>query len=791
MSSQPALPPTGEAPKTYKRRPTLSTFFAVLWLLAAGLFYLLPSLVHGPSLGSMDILDVWGLTAQPGASVHNGMSGDQIQDMIPWAVMSWRQVHAGRFPLWNPYSGFGLPLFGNFQSASLSLPALVSYLLPLRLVFTVQIYVKMLIAGTGVLWMARRLGLGHLAATFGATAFMLSGSFTGWLGWPMSGTAAWLGWAVGAALLIVRGGHRRRHVAGLAVVVAFVIYAGHPETILMVLGSTAVIAAAALVGPLVRRTRDALIALGSLLAAAAAGLLLSAPLLLPGLQIIGRANRAGVVGYAKPYRVAVNLFFATYHGMPPTGYGVFGSGNYYEGACYVGVVAAALAGVALVFHWRRGAVIGMALVGVAAFFLAFSQHLARVLDRYPFVKEVQWTRMLLVLDFVLAALAALGLQVLVDRWREPVVRRVFAGWAVAGIGLISAMWANRSPNLSPHDASIQARSFVWPLIGVVVMVVVAAALEIASWVGARRQPIRRRAPAHRHRPRVSASPVSAPLVGPAAGWLMFAASALFLLTATPRLLSSSDRFFAVTPAVAALESEVGQARVGFESCSSVLSMPAQGILPEANDVYQVSEAAAYDGVVPKSYFTSYFAYLHEAVPAYTGYGQWCPAMANAQIARHYGVGYILTATGQPQPAGTRLAAVVGGERLFRVPGGGLVAVAPVGAPADGPGAQIPAVDQSDPSVIRTTVHSSRPSTAYIHVTDFPGWHATLDGHPLGLRPWGGTMLAASLPAGTHRLVFTYRPGRFVVGEWLAFLSAVLLVGTLVWPTGAQRGGTAV
>jgi Bacterial membrane protein YfhO len=308
-------------------------------------------------------------------------------------------------------------------------------------------------------------------------------------------------------------------------------------------------------------------------------------------------------------------------------------------------------------------------------------------------------------------------------------------------------------------------------VGVAVMLLTAGALEITALIASRR-----RRTAQHFRP--TTARVTA---GMTAGGLIFAASAAFLLTATPRLLSSSDQFFPVTPAVASLQSEVASARVGFGDCGTVLSLPPVGILVEANGVYQVSEAAAYDGAVPKSYFDSYFSYLHQPVPHYTGYGQWCPSMSNASIARHYGVGYVLTGPGQAQPSGTDLVTTVGGESLFRVPAAGVITVEPAGAPEDSPDAQVPAVDQSDPSVIRSTVESPQASTVYIHVTDFPGWKATLDGHPLGLHSWGGTMMAASIPAGSHRLVLTYEPGLFVLGEWLALAAIVGLVGMLLWP----------
>src|ERR1700748_127356 len=88
----------------------------------------------------------------------------------------------------------------------------------------------MIIGGLGALWFSRRLGLRLLPSTFAATAFMLSGSFSGWVAWPMAGTTAWLGWALGCVITLIRTPTRVDAVVGLAFVLAAMAYAGHPET---------------------------------------------------------------------------------------------------------------------------------------------------------------------------------------------------------------------------------------------------------------------------------------------------------------------------------------------------------------------------------------------------------------------------------------------------------------------------------------------------------------------------------------------------------------------------------
>ena len=200
--------PTEGIPSAVRPQRLRHGVLAVLWVTAVGLIHLLPALLQGPELGSADLLGVFGLGAVPGGHVFNGLAADQIRAFEPWAWLSWSQVHHGVFPLWNPYSGLGLPLLFNFQSAAASLPMLIGYLTPQRYAFTVVVLTQMLIGGLGVLWMCRRIGLRMLPSTFAATAFMLSGSFSGWLGWPMAGTTCWLGWALGCVIMLIRAPRR-------------------------------------------------------------------------------------------------------------------------------------------------------------------------------------------------------------------------------------------------------------------------------------------------------------------------------------------------------------------------------------------------------------------------------------------------------------------------------------------------------------------------------------------------------------------------------------------------------
>jgi hypothetical protein len=265
--------------------------------------------------------------------------------------------------------------------------------------------------------------------------------------------------------------------------------------------------------------------------------------------------------------------------------------------------------------------------------------------------------------------------------------------------------------------------------------------------------------------------------------VLVATESVFLFTAAPGLWDSSPTFFAATPAETQLERLVGSGRVGFQACSSLTEMPSLGILPEANSAYGVAELSAYDPTIPRSYFTSPILAETRTPPA-RSFGQFCPSVRDAAIARQYGVSFILGPAGQAAPAGTIPLAALAGEVLYRVPASGLVTLAPgpPSAAADaGATGRVLAVSDPDPSSLHFALSTDRPSSLYIHLTDTPGWSARYDGHPLALHRWDGSMLEAGVGPGTGTVTLTYRPTYFTRGVELAAAVLVGLVAVACYP----------
>ncbi len=463
------------APPSERRRPGwVSDLAGVLWVVAAGIAALLPALMHGLHLGPFDILSKYPLTHQSGVTVHNPTSGDQIDAIMPWQTLAWRDVHNGQLPLWNPYGGTGLPLAFNWQSAAFGLPALVGYLLPVQYTFTAGVLVTLIVAGTGGYFFGRVLGLGVIGSAMAGTAFELSGPFMGWLGWPHSSVMSWAGWLFAFTVLIIRGKHVLRYVALFAVALALAVYAGQPEILILLACALAIFVAVMLIQVAISHgmasTGRSIVALGC---GTIAGLALGAPLILPGLQVEQSAVR-GTISETQilPYRNLIYFVFQGFDGLPFGGSHLLSplnpfDGEYYsEYVAYIGVIALFLAVVAAVLRWRDKVTVALAAVAVIGVGIVFFPPLGSLMTRLPGVGQVEWHRALLFVTFAMAILAGIGIDALLrthsDRawWWTGGMFAVVAG--VMAIGFVATV-----PQLPSLARSVRTRSFIWPSIDII------------------------------------------------------------------------------------------------------------------------------------------------------------------------------------------------------------------------------------------------------------------------------------------------------------------------------------
>ena len=760
----PELGRTGPGGEPDTERRWWHELLGIGWIVAAAIAVLLPALVHGSSLGPYDVLARFGLSRQPGVAIRD-LHGDQITQMIPWTQLAWTQVHQGHLPLWNSYSGLGMPLAFNWQSATFSVPAIVGYLVPLRLAFTFQVLTTLVVAGSGGYVLGRVLKLGALPSALIGTAFELSGAFMFWLGWPIGSVLSWTGWLFAGVLLVMRGTNRARTVAFFALILACAIYAGQPDALVVLAGSVVLFALVLLVtrlpifngsGPLARPVVDLL--LGSAFGAA-----LAAPLLLPGYQIASGAIRTvegSTFGRQTTFSVQDlgHLALSGLNGIPnELSLHLFVNNP----NIYLGVIVIVLAITAIALSRRRPEIIALIAVVVVMGVIAFLQSFDDLIHLVPGLQAVRWYRAVVPMVLAISVLAGVGLELIVSSYRDRQVRIWLGAGFVVSSGCLVVAWALGLPHLTSGEVWTRDLAFLWSAAQTVVGLLGVAALTRAS--GQRRSNnFSRRAP------RIVAAS-------------FLACVTVFLVFSGETLWHSSPTYVTTTPAITTLEKTVGSSLVGFGS-KKCFAVPGLGIYPDANDLYGIHELAIYDPMLPRSYFISWGQATRRppnsaGVPLISSY---CPAITSAAIARVYGVSYVLQASDRPGPKGGILDKHLGDENLFRIPGAGPATLTPIPKSGELPptravGVAVP-VTYPGPSSWKVVTNAPTNQVLRLRLTAVPGWHASIDGKPLSLKPFTAVMVQARIPSGRHVIELHYWPTAFTAGIAMAVVGVIGLAG---------------
>jgi hypothetical protein len=229
-----------------------------------------------------------------------------------------------------------------------------------------------------------------------------------------------------------------------------------------------------------------------------------------------------------------------------------------------------------------------------------------------------------------------------------------------------------------------------------------------------------------------------------------------------------------------LKSAVGSSVVGLGASFCFLP-PGLGIPENAQIAYGVQELALYDPMIPSAYYSSWTATTHESagIPKDSVY---CPGINTANLARLYGVSFVLEPAGASGPKGGVFDRTIGDAKLYRIPGAGAATLTPMavngGLPSsDAPSTPVP-VTHPNPASWNLATDAADPQVLRLRLTDVPGWHASIDGRPALLRRFAGVMLQVEVPAGRHTVELSYWPTTFSVGIVLASCSAIGLLAAL-------------
>jgi hypothetical protein len=607
------------------------------------------------------------------------------------------------------------------------------------------------------------------------------------------------------AILILRGRHRARNIVGFALLLALAIYAGEPEIFAILAVSLALFVVTLLILRRMaeRDPRRSLRPLIDFSVATVAGAALSAPLALPGLQVLARSTRNNgalfadtEVSKALPPHDLVHLIVQGYNGLPLASNQVFGDAVYTDTAAYVGLIGIALAVLGIVRGWRRPETVGLFVLTVVTMAIVYVPPVQAVFDRIPLVQTVDWHRDLMTLGLSVAILAGIGIDALVRSGARKSTQLLLASTLSGGLLLLLVLMLVGPLGLSQFDARLRRASLEWPLVtgGLALVVVVG----LAVWTSRARAPMRPRLQGREPSPPV-AGPLGdtstksvlwrlgRPTAGQVTGALLLLLETAFLVASGAQLWSSSAEGVVPTPAVASLVDAVGGSTVGFGAftCYAGPGLSSLGVLPESNILFGVHEFDFYDPILPRGYVQSW-ADVSSSNPVVRIYNSFCPALTTASQARRYGVKFVLEADGSKGPVGAVFDKKIGDEALYRIPDSADAILTP-----DASGGQLPpddasgtpvAVHHPSSSSLSITMSSTRDQVLRLRLTDEPGWHATIDGHPLALEPFAGVMFQARIPAGHHVIELHYWPTLFTVGLILAAscVFSILVFFVVVW-----------
>lgn len=642
----------------------------------------------------------------------------------------------GEVPLWNPYVLCGQPLIGNPQSTVIYPTTLLLPFMPVWAFFTVDYACHLVFGGLGMYLFARRLCGDRLSGVMAALVFTGSGFIMARLQFPtMIQAAAYLPWLfLLADRLVERPG--MGYASILSLVVALEVLAGHAQLAYMSFF-------AAIVYFLVRlyqiRTHTNRVQAAFCLGAGALilGIVATGAQILPMAQLFGLSTRERL-SWVQANRFTlrwgdlINFLAPYWHGNPARG-DYWGTGNLWESCVYVGIIPLVLALMVIARRIQRRSVLFFGSMAVVSLWLALGKFGGLFWIAFYLVPGLASfhdpARFTFITTFAVALLAALGLRSMRDR-----------GWSGKSRSALVALSALNLWGFSAHlNPTISPSSFGY-------------------------------------RPQFMAS---APAMGEGR---VFTAQRDRVWQ---RYLNYSDygpdsaRY--VHELTDTVSPNIGM-RFGVEEASGYEPVPLQAV----TEVDAIVRTAMERKSPSLPNLLGLFNATAVLLPEMTRYRhpalQTVPVRGTNVLALKYpfarawlvrrtyrvdGSRRALAALGAAEFDPRQMAIVTDSKGLDAAPS--TLPVNPV---------QLERATETGLSLIV----DAGPAPAYLFVSAswYPGWRATIDSRPTMIERANHAFRGVALPAGLHRVVFTYSPAPYRIGLFLTLVSCWAIVSGMVY-----------
>jgi len=720
------------------RHERLELLGSLAVLLLAAVALLADALFSSRVLSAADALlqfEPWRSAAPGAGSPANPLLLDQPTVCEPWLDLAAEQLRAGELPLWNPYNYSGQPYHAAASGGFASPLNWLYFQFPGHATKEWSALLRLFLAGAFALFWLRCFALSAYARLLGALCFQLGGFMVAWLGHPHTAAALFLPFLLWR---IERGmsGSAARAIGTLGLGSGLAWLSGHAQTALHVALFTALYATW-------RGAQQRMLArsVGICGTGLVLGGLVGLVQLWPQWEYV-RASQAALLfdefdvtspfglGDALRFLVAPFATGAPHHGdyTGPLGHNL----NYAElVGGYVGVLPLLLACAALT---RARAAPGVrVLAGLGAIALLVAWQVAPFYDvarAVPVLASTKLLRLLLVVNLALAALAAFGLDAVLERIGSGArVRVLWAAGAVLLV-LVDLLAIGRGFNPSIEPARIAPETPVTRFLREQSQPYRVLAVDNTAFAPSanlfQRIPVVSGYDSVEDQHYVAL--VSLLSKDPAAGLREFGDQAALPPTSFVKEIRAFDRLEAL-PVAALLN-------VRYVLSSEPLPAPFELRIDGSTRLYE------YPSAMPRAYATCAYHWVDPPRRSERGWieldGSRLPDPLNVELERPPGVA--------PEPSGAADA------------GGAICEIRSYSAQA----VEIEVRAQSACCVVLSDAYAD-------------GWEATLDGSPVRIERAFGALRAVLCPAGEHVIEMRYAPHSVRLGLWASVAGVLFCV----------------
>lgn len=386
---------------------------------------------------------VWdGYTA--GIPFKNYIITDPVRQQYLWKKLAIDQYKNFQWPLWNPYTHSGMPLLANFQTGAFYPLNLIFFILPFNLAWGFYIFLQPLLASFFCYLFLRHLKLQFLTCLFGGLIFSFSGFMTAWLEWGNIGhTLLWLPLILLSIEKIIFKPNSKKWILIFIFTLVSQFFAGHLQTsFYVIVFSFTYLIFRLFTFDKAKRLRTFLLFIICYLLF----VLITAIQWLPTLELIKNSAReidqTDILkrpDWFLPWKHLLQLIVPDFFGNPTTG-NYWGVWNYGEFVSFIGVIPLFLVFLA-VFNFKKNNHIKFFLIFLLinlSFALPTPWAKIPYLLKIPFFDSAQPSRLIGLIDFFLAILAAFGFDRFFQK-KQSIKKEEITGFTFLFL-LITSLW---------------------------------------------------------------------------------------------------------------------------------------------------------------------------------------------------------------------------------------------------------------------------------------------------------------------------------------------------------------